>query len=157
MEATFNWPARRGARMRGRCRAGKLPRRSNPRLDLPGMYARTSRPYARDVRVQIRRVIYAHGRPFARDTRRADDDDDENTGGKCRPSLRLAGHGTTDELWPMNVLALWTRALFERGARMHGREMEGNLEFGTIPPALPPTFGSCTSFPVPALSLCFRT
>lgn len=37
--------------------------------------------------------------------------------------LRLAGHRATDELWPMNVLALWTRpprrkqALFERYER----------------------------------------
>jgi len=59
----------------------------------------------------------------------------------------LAGHSTTDELWPMNILAHSTRpwrhehALFERRARMHGRttgsrengrEVEGNLEFGTI-------------------------
>lgn len=88
---------------------------------------------------------------------------EHDSGGKRRPSLRLAGHGTTDELWPMNVLALWTRGRGDAslirtlGARMHGREMEGNLEFGTIPRALPPTFGGSMSFPVaPLPPLCFH-
>lgn len=131
--------------MRGHCRAWKLPRRSNPRLYAPRLI--------RHVRTRaIRRDIYAHdGRPFARTrdnkVRYGDDGGEHDSGGKPQPSLRLAGHGTTDELWPMNVLALWTRGRGDAslirtlGTRMHGREMEGNLEFGTIPRELPPTFG----------------
>lgn len=83
-------------------------------------------------------------------------------GEKHRSSLRLARPGTTDELWPMNVLAYSTRpwrrehALFERGARMHGwrprKRPRGGREFRIWHErrcALPPAFGSSLPFPSP--------
>lgn len=120
-------------RENGRARCRRRPLESNPPSTRPATLS-----------VCVRMCIYVHGRDismrvvrFLRDSRAIQDahhrDDDTTTtrrlrhGGKRRPSLRLAGHATTDELWPMNVLALWTRlwrrehALFERGTRMHGR------------------------------------